>query len=75
MVLLLTENMSALKCHINIEKQSCNDDPAHMDTVSEDEEELEIPMYTMSISLPSFVQQVPTPVSSPELVTAPSHWH
>jgi len=51
---LLTEGMNVLKCHLNAEKQTRCETPAHLDPISSDEEELLVPISSVPI-LPLFL--------------------
>jgi len=41
---LLTEEANKLKCCVNGEKQAHQDNPNHLEVVSSDEEEIEVPI-------------------------------
>src|SRR5882672_4376481 len=62
---ILTEGMNALKRRINAEKQSRRENPGHLDPISSDEEEVQIPIAAVPIStvLPS------PPPSGPPVVS------
>ena len=51
-MVLLMENMNPLKHHVNLEKQACCDNVSHTALVSDDEEELEIPMKIVPVTQP-----------------------
>jgi len=70
-IVLLMENMNALKHHINLEEQVCHDNPSHMAPVSDDEEELEIPMNSVPITQPENDLPGSPSAPSPEFMTQP----
>jgi len=49
--ILLTEGMNTLKCCLNAEKQSRHENPNHLDTISSVEEELQVPMPSIPITV------------------------
>ena len=48
-MVLLMESTNALKCHVNVEKQAHRDNPAHLELVSSDEEELPLPVSSVPL--------------------------
>ena len=60
-MVLLTEGMNTLKCQVNAEKQSRCVNPAHTDPVSDDEEELEVPVLWCPLLCPCLRYSLPWP--------------
>jgi len=50
-LVLPTESVNSLEYHVNIEKQTSHDNPAHIEEVSSDKEEIEIPVLTIPLML------------------------
>ena len=71
---LLTEAMNKLKCCVNKEKHAHHSNPNHLEVVSSDEEEIDVPIASIPLTsnslLPSQTLVAPHP---PHLLVPPPH--
>jgi len=73
LAIILAENLNTLKQHINAKKQARRDDPNHVEAVSEDEEDVDLPVSAVPVSLSSMhmslmLQQLPSTINSQPVV-------
>ena len=74
LVIVLTENLNALICHVNAEKQARRMDPRNDEDVSMDEEEVDMPVSSVplvpmsqTLHLPATLDTTATlPIETPE---------